>query len=98
MPFNDQSANNLFWIDFPDDYLEDPLVTSIPLSQVRVNDRICYRVSTSGRFMHSGIITIANNATTMVTSKWGAAGLYNHTIGNCPSSYGNYVSFYRVDN
>lgn len=94
--WHDQSADNLYWINYPDDYLEDPRVSQV--SSPQVNDRIVYQKSSSGRYQHSGIISIANDSVVMVRSKWGAWGLYNHTILNCPTdSYGTITSYYTID-
>ncbi len=92
--WHSQSINtNKYWINYPDDYLSDPLVllTFAPI----VGDRIVYKRSINDRFQHSGII-ISNNGTLLIKSKWGAWGLYNHTVGNCPAEYGTYVYYYTI--
>lgn len=93
--WHDQSANNLWWIDYPDDYINDPLVTRV--YSPRVGDRIVYQRSSSSRYLHSGIITIAQNNVVMIKSKWGRCGLYNHTIDNCPTDYGRYTTYWHIN-
>lgn len=93
--WHQQSTSNLWWIDFPDDYLNDPLVTRA--YSPRVGDRIVYQLSSSGRYLHSGVIDMVQNGIVFVKSKWGSWGLYIHTIGNCPSDYGRYTTYWHIN-
>lgn len=93
--WHDQSLSNLWWIDFPNDYINDPLVEKATTPSV--GDKIVYRASVLGPYLHSGIITTVNGTLTMVKSKWGGWGLYHHTVGNCPSDYGNIKTYYTVN-
>lgn len=93
--WHSQSKSNKYWINYPDDYLNDPLVRKV--SSPSVGDRIVYQKTSSGSYLHSGVVTTANSNVTMITSKWGAWGLYHHTVNNCPSDYGSYISYYTVD-
>lgn len=73
------STSNTWWMNYPDAYMEDGSFSqhTNPL----VNDRI-YWVDT-----HSGIINaVSGSSVTSVVSKWGACGLYRHTLYNCPYS------------
>lgn len=93
--WHSQSKSNKYWINYPDDYLDNPLVRKV--SSPSVGDRIVYQKTSSGSYLHSGVVSIANTKVTMITSKWGAWGLYHHTVDNCPSDYGSYTSYYTVD-
>lgn len=95
------SLPNLWWIGYPDDYINDPLVNRI--SDVRAGDRIVYRKSQADKYAHSGIISsvpssgVATGNNIWVTSKWGNWGLYRHTIFNCPlDTYGNLTEYWRI--
>ena len=92
--WHDQSSSNKYWIDLPDDYLEDPLVdrTHTPT----VDDRIVYQKNKNGEYLHSGIY-IKSGSALRVASKWGNWGLYYHAVDNCPAEYGSYTSSYTID-
>lgn len=92
--WHSQSANNKYWIDYPDDYLEDPLVerTYNPVA----GDRIVYQKTASGDYEHSGIY-IQVGSGLWVASKWGGWGLYYHAVDNCPSDYGTYTTSYTIN-
>lgn len=94
--WHDQNIdNNLWWIDYPNDYLSDPLVNRV--SSPRVGDRITYQTTNGGIYQHSGIIeTVSSNKVILVRSKWGAMGLYIHSVDNCPASYGRYTTYWHI--
>lgn len=92
--WHDQNANNLWWIDYPDDYVADPLVTR--MYSPSVGNRITYQMGSGQRYMHSGIIESVSNNTIIVKSKWGTGGLYTHSVDNCPASYGRYTAYWRI--
>ncbi len=93
--WHDQSTSNLWWIDNPNDYISDPLVTRV--YSPRAGDRITYQVTSTGKYEHSGIVeSVAANGTILIKSKWGAWGLYIHSIDNCPAIYGRYTTYWRI--
>lgn len=92
--WHDQSSSNKYWINFPDDYLEDPLVDRT--YNPTVGDRIVYQENSTGDYLHSGIYIQTGNAL-WVASKWGNWGLYYHAVDNCPSDYGSYTTSYTIN-
>lgn len=90
---------NLWWIDYPDDYINDPLVNRV--YSPYVGDRVVYRKTQATPYTHSGIISYVESAVSAdgiwITSKWGAWGLYRHTIFNCPlDTYGSLTEYWHV--
>lgn len=77
------SANNRYWIPFPEKFLEDGTYIQ---NSWKVGDKIVY-FDDEGTPQHSGIITARSGntlASITVTSKWGSAGLYQHRGDECP--------------
>lgn len=96
-----QSSTNLWWISYPDDFMEDPYY-ELNTGVIRGNNIAVYRMrATSTEYLHSAIVTGvgsggSSNPPITVKSKWGAWGLYSHTLYNCPADYGRNVLFYHV--
>ena len=102
------SNSNVYWMNDPSTYYQDHSYDEV--ESPIVGDIICY-FNSDDENIHSGIVTsllsgTANNVCgssnlVMVTSKWGAAGLYSHRGDQCPyTSYVNgdasYVKYYRL--
>lgn len=77
------ATSNRYWMNYPTAYMSDGSYTHIT-SNILVNDKLYYSSAS-----HSGIVTYVGNSgfgNLRVTSKWGAAGLYNHWYNDCPYS------------
>ena len=88
-------SGNKWWIMYPNDYISDPFY-SVSMN-ISAGNKVSYRVKYSGEYKHSGIVLSVGNGTgpnILVRSKWGSAGLYTHSIYNCPAEYGTICSFY----
>lgn len=70
------STSNDYWMDNPYYYINDG---SYVAGTGAVGNRITYNDS-NGKYIHSGIVTSSG----IITSKWGALGLFEHTIYACP--------------
>ena len=70
------SASNDYWMNNPYYYINDG---SYVAGTGAVGDRITYN-DINGKYIHSGIVT----SSSIITSKWGALGLFEHTINACP--------------
>lgn len=98
-----QSSTNKWWINYPDDFMDDSYYR-VNQSLVSRNNIAVYRTSsTSTEYLHSGIVAgvsqgsgTAERPPVTITSKWGVYGLYEHNIYNCPSDYGRNVIYYTV--
>ncbi|WP_161846922.1 hypothetical protein [Pseudoflavonifractor sp. 524-17] len=99
--YNTSSANK-WWIDYPNDFINDPYCTR-NISAPVAGNRAVYRILANGNFVHSAIVQSVSNAggtsspnAITVVSKWGKWGLYSHTLFNVPESYGRNVIFYQI--
>lgn len=80
------SVTNTYWISYINSYLNDTNCTEISSSQLQRYDIVVYYVD--GAVQHSAVIyNIADNGTLTLRSKWGRAGVYEHTLSQVPSSY-----------
>lgn len=70
------STSNIYWMDNPYNYINDG---SYVAGTGAAGDRITYN-SSATRYDHSGIVTSAGT----ITSKWGALGLFEHSVYACP--------------
>ncbi|MCR5767825.1 MAG: hypothetical protein K6G45_04965 [Lachnospiraceae bacterium] len=92
-------TNNKWWIDYPDDYLDDPYY-SFNNGAIQSGNKVVYRTSiSSSTYLHSGIVNGVGSGSgstpnITITSKWGECGLYVHNIYNCPEYYGRHCDFY----
>lgn len=96
----DQSEGNTWWIERVEPYVSDPLVSQVyGMDNLRLGDLITYRSTPVTVWNHSGVITglhpNGSVVTPMVASKWGEAGVYIHTIANCPYSTSGLHRFWR---
>ena len=80
------SSSNPYWMNNPSKYIVDGSYIS---SNGSISDKVTYKNSYG--YSHSGIVTGYNE----ITSKWGAAGLYRHTVDNCPYHLGATVEYWR---
>lgn len=76
--FHSTSSSNLYWIGSPAKYLNDGSYSS---STAAVGRIVVYSVN--GSYSHSAIINSTSGGT-VVTSKWGCYGLYQHDLRDCP--------------
>ncbi len=79
------SSSNIWWMDNPGRYMSDGSYTK--QSSAASGQKIYYPMPGN---QHSGIITSVNGSSIMLNSKWGAYGLYNHSVIYCP-----YFSMYQ---
>lgn len=70
------SASNDYWMNNPYYYINDG---SYVAGTGAVGDRITYN-SSATKYDHSGIVTSSGT----ITSKWGALGLFEHSVYACP--------------
>lgn len=70
------STSNIYWMNNPYKYIEDG---SYVTGTGAVGDKITYN-SSATKCEHSGIVTSSGT----IISKWGALGLFEHTIYACP--------------
>ncbi len=80
------STSNHYWMDDPFKYIADG---SYVTGTGAVGNRITYNTSTS-TYTHSGIVTSPG----IITSKWGALGLFEHTVSACPYYVQNISIYY----
>ena len=87
------SSSNVRWMNNPSAYMSDGSYSKrASKSSARVGDKVYY--GTSGN--HSGIVdSISSGGVIYVVSKWGSAGLYRHTLTDCPYSSSNVTFWYR---
>lgn len=71
-----QRSNNNVWMDNPSRYMTEK---SYILSTGKSGDKITYKRK-DGTIDHSGIM----KSKTVVISKWGCMGLFEHTVKDCP--------------
>lgn len=96
-----QSSSNLWWIDYPDDFMNDSYYTE-NTGVITGNNIAVYRSHPSStEYLHSAIVTGVGtgsgpNPPITVVSKWGRMGLYSHMLYNCPADYGRTMLFYKV--
>lgn len=76
--WNSTSTSNKWWMDDPSAYMTDG---SYSKTTAAGGWKIFY---TAPGNEHSGIISSVNGNTVLVTSKWGAYGLYRHEDWDCP--------------
>lgn len=77
---------NTYWISYIDSYLSDTNCTEISSSQVQRYDIVVYQVNR--QIKHSAVVyNIANDGTLTLRSKWGEAGLYEHSLTQVPDIY-----------
>lgn len=99
-----QSENNSYWINDPSAYMTDGSYnrvmsgTSTSSISAVLGDRVFY--GTTSNPTHSALINSSATgvplATRIVKSKWGASGVFSHTVLNVPSGYDcNNVSVWR---
>lgn len=99
--FYSTNSNNCFWMPNPYAYVNDNSYSLTTMVGSSVGDKILYFAD--GALTHSGRITSISNGTSgiTVTSKWGAAGLFEHLANNCPYvvdylNNGSSVATYRA--
>lgn len=99
-----QSEPNLWWIDFPDDFMNDNYYMCNE-GTIQSGNIAVYRESgKSTVYLHSAIVTSVSDHGSIassyppinVISKWGKGGLFLHNIYNCPEYYGRSILFYKV--
>ena len=95
-----RSSSNLWWIDWPDDFMEDDYYEE-NTGIIKSGNIAVYRMSASStEYLHSAVVTnvgsgSGSNPPITVTSKWGNWGLYSHMLYNCPADYGRNMLFYQ---
>lgn len=82
------SKTSIYWINDPSPYIRDG--SYVRCYYAPVGSKITYQISEGSSYEHSGRITGTGGT---VTSKWGAFGVFRHSIQNCP--YYNYASVIR---
>lgn len=83
------SSSNKYWINDPAAYTTDG---SYYASFSKSPNKITYTALSSDSIIHSGIVTSSGEQATVVTSKWGALGLFSHNSSDCPYDVDNYGS------
>lgn len=91
-----QATTNPYWIDDISPYLNSGRYSVVGQMNTSVGDRVVYYSSTNHTYSqpsHSAVITSYTNITNSqrsftLKSKWGMAGLYSHSLTNCPYYYG----------
>ena len=79
-----QQSPNIHWINNPSSYMTDGSYTrywgtpSIGMKAYYYNGD------------HSGVVANISNGTVYIRSKWGAAGVYQHYLNDCPYTSGTY--------
>lgn len=90
------SSANSYWIDDPSIYMTDGsyskkysgrISTATNLCYISVNDRVYYGSGTHSALFIGSPSNGAPIATEKVRSKWGALGVFEHTVANVPSGY-----------
>lgn len=95
-----RSSSNLWWIDWPDDFMEDDYYEE-NTGIIKSGNIAVYRMSASStEYLHSAVVTnvgsgSGSNPPITVTSKWGNWGLYSHMLYNCPADYGRNMLLYQ---
>lgn len=77
-----QQSRNLYWINDPSNYMTDGSY-SLRYGTPSVGMKVYYYNGD-----HSGIVANISNGAIYVLSKWGAYGLYQHYLNDCPYSAG----------
>ena len=79
-----------YWIEDPSPYWKDGSYIPISVNNYYVGDKVVYPSD------HSAIVAVKNSNYTISTlkSKWGAFGLYQHKLVDCPYWTGS-VAFYH---
>lgn len=99
-----QAESNLWWIDYPDDFIHDSYYM-LNNGTIQAGNIAVYKQSASSTtYLHSAIVTYVSDHGSIalpkppinVISKWGPAGLYAHNIYNCPDAYGRNITFYKA--
>lgn len=83
------SSSNKYWINDPTAYTTDGSYFS---SFSKSPNKITYKQLSDGSIIYSGIVTSSSGKPTVVTSKWGALGLFSHAKANCPYNVDKYGS------
>lgn len=86
---------NKYWIDDPVYYIDDSHTIHITSGSVKSGYKIVY-YNENNVPVHSGIVDSVDGDEITVHSKWGRAGLYEHSYDNVPSAYKAYDQFTRV--
>jgi len=83
------SSGNLYWLNggYAAYYMSDGSYTEV--TSAKSGDKVWY-----GSSDHSAIVSSVSGGTVTVISKWGALGLFEHSVEHCPYSSSN-VSYWR---
>lgn len=106
--YSQSTSQNNIWLNYPYVYYSDSDRSYEEVSDPRLGDIVCYYGYNNKNVfgnLHSGIITRytdqSSNGTIgdlnkyIVTSKWGAGGLYEHRGDICPYMYATEIRYYR---
>lgn len=84
------STANPYWIMDISQFLLDSGCTKVATASAQVNDIIVYKNS-DGQPIHSGVVySISSSGELTIRSKWGQAGIYQHSIEEIPPEYCSY--------
>lgn len=85
------SQTSIYWINDPSPYIRDG--SYVRCYNAQVGSKITYQMSGDSSYEHSGRITGTGG---IVTSKWGALGVFRHSIQSCPYySYANVIRYWK---
>lgn len=74
-------------MDISEFLLDDACTQILSLSDIQAKDIIVY-YNSNNMILHSGVVqSVSSSGELTIRSKWGQAGVYQHSLGNIPKEY-----------
>ncbi len=74
-------------MDISEFLLDDACTQILSLSDIQAKDIIVY-YNSNNMILHSGVVqSVSSSGELTIRSKWGQAGVYQHSLGNIPEEY-----------